>query len=203
MVHLWIVHDNGLPRWELQSTVPLVGWDSFLIFSLKLKTQKQWFTTHKLHIRVEGEWMKNRFVWLEEAVWHILLEHLFLGKHSSEKNLQLVTKLLRVRNKATIRVPFVEPRAAPDFCRFLLPVDRSPYAVVELHVVAPSVCSYNHIFWVWLNWKNKKCYKQLAVSWRSVRAQCVVLPELYVSSSWRESMILKGSHMLFDSTCLQ
>lgn len=33
------MHDNGLPRWELQSTVPLVGRHSFLILRLKLKIQ--------------------------------------------------------------------------------------------------------------------------------------------------------------------
>lgn len=38
-VYLRIVHDNGLPRWELQPTVPLVGRHSFLILRLKLKTQ--------------------------------------------------------------------------------------------------------------------------------------------------------------------
>lgn len=72
-----------------------------------------------------------------------------------ETHLQLVTKLLRVRNEATISIPFVEPRAAPDLCRLLLPEDRSSYTVVELHVVAPSVSAYDHIFWVWLNWKKK------------------------------------------------
>lgn len=33
-VHLGVVHDNGLPRWELQSTVPLVGGHGLLILSL-------------------------------------------------------------------------------------------------------------------------------------------------------------------------
>lgn len=74
----------------------------------------------------------------------------------NETNLQLVTEFLRVRNKATIRIPFVEPRAAPDLCWLLLPVHSGPYTVIEMHIITASVCTYNHIFWVWLNWKNKK-----------------------------------------------
>jgi len=72
-------------------------------------------------------------------------------------DLQFLAKLLRVRNKATIRVPFVEPGAAPDLCRLLLPEHCSPDAVVELHVVTPPVCPYNHILWIWLNWKKQIC----------------------------------------------
>lgn len=84
---------------------------------------------------------------------HILL---LLGFCYSDTNLQLVTKLLRVRNKATICIPFEEPRAAPDLCRLLLPVDGGAYAVIELHIITASIGTYDHVFWVWLNWKNNK-----------------------------------------------
>lgn len=90
---------------------------------------------------------------------HVWLQ-LLLVKCSRETNLQLITKLLRVRNKATICISFVEPRAAADLCGLLLPVHCGPYAVIELHVVSPSICAYNHIFWVWLNWKKNKIVKR-------------------------------------------
>ncbi len=115
--------------------------------------------------------MKNRCIPHKKIHYILLTQHLFLVKCSSETNLQLVTKLLRIRNKATIRIPFVEPRAAPDLCRLLIPVHCSPYAVIELHVVTPSVCTYDHIFRVWLNWKNEKPTETLELTTVSLRCQ--------------------------------
>lgn len=126
-------------------------------------------------------------------MWHIWVTHLFLIKCSSETNLELVTELLRVRNKATIRIPFVEPRAAADLRRLLLPVDRSPYAVVELHVITSSICTYDHIFWVWLDWKNKKPTETLQQLTRSL---CSIL------SGYKQGQIIRcsvGSYLSYKS----
>lgn len=39
-LHLGVVHDNSLPRWELQSAVPLVGGHGLLILSLDWPKKK-------------------------------------------------------------------------------------------------------------------------------------------------------------------
>lgn len=83
----------------------------------------------------------------------------------SASNLQLVAELLRVRNKAAVRVSLVEPGAAPDLRRLLLPEHRGARSVVEPHVVTPSVCAYDHVLWVKLNWNNKNIH--VRVSWQN------------------------------------
>lgn len=70
-------------------------------------------------------------------------------------NLQLVAELLRIRDEPTVRIPFVEPRAAPNLRWFLLPVHSRPYAVVELHVITAAIGADDHIFRVWLNWEKR------------------------------------------------
>lgn len=130
----------------------------------------------------------------------------------SDADLQFFTEVLGVRNEAAVSVPFVEPGAAPDLRRLLLPIDGGPSAVIQLHVVSPSVRPHDHILWVWLNWKEgmktdtsaHPRFTLLCFTGESAFEQCGgAVPELYVSSSWRESMMLKGSQILFDSTCLQ
>lgn len=98
---------------------------------------------------IKRKYQNNRFTELAKAN----VSHFIFGPFplESETNLQLFTKLLRVRNEATVSIPLVEPGAAPDLCGLLLPEDSRPYAVIELYVVSASICSYDHIFWVWLN----------------------------------------------------
>lgn len=73
----------------------------------------------------------------------------------SQTDLQFLAEVLRVGNKAAVGVPFVEPGAAANLCRLLLPKDGGPDAIVQLHVESPSIRSHDHILWVWLNWKRE------------------------------------------------
>lgn len=77
-------------------------------------------------------------------------------KNQFKANLQLVAKLLRIRDKPTVRIPFIKPRAAPDLCKFLLPVHSSPHTVIELHIIPAAIGADDHIFRVWLNWGKRK-----------------------------------------------
>lgn len=195
-VHLGVVHDNGLPRWELQSTVPLVGGHGLLILGL--------------------DWAKVD-LWTLEKVTATQFFFYYLSVCQSDADLQFFTEVLGVRNEAAVGVPFVEPGAAPDLRRLLLPIDGGPYAVIQLHVVSPSVRPHDHILWVWLNWReemktdNNKNHSSAHPRFTllcftgeaTFEQRGGAVPELYVSSSWRESMMLKGSQIHFDSTCLQ
>lgn len=193
-VDLGVVHHNGLPRGELQSAVPLVGGHGLLVLCL--------------------DWPKERFV--DDIGKVAVISFLNLAFFQSHTDLQFFAKVLRVGNEAAVSVPFVEPGAAANLCWLLLPIDSCPYAIIQLHVESPSVRSHNHILRVWLNCKGENERKKqknhpsapasftlLCLTGETTFQQRGGVPELYVSSSWTESMMLKGSQILFDSTCLQ
>lgn len=71
------------------------------------------------------------------------------------KYLQFVTELLGIGDEAAVRVSFVEPGTAAHLSLLLFPVHSSARTLIKLHIIASTICTYDHILRVGLDWEIK------------------------------------------------
>ena len=84
------------------------------------------------------------------------------SKHSKSKNdignsgnvhcngggldyLQIFAEVLRVRHESGVFISFVEPGAASDFSRSLLPVHSVALSLLDMYIIPLSIHSYNYV----------------------------------------------------------